>query len=199
MPMEQNVQPAAGTDIAAVAVFANHDFAEAAVKELADAHFDITKVSVVGRGFHTDEKVTGFYNAGDRVRIWGKNGAFWGGLWGLLMGGIFMTMPVVGPIVVVGQLAIMVAAAIEGAVVVGGLSAIGGALYSLGIPKNSVLRYEEAIKADNFLVIVHGTLDEVERARAILQNGHASELEVHQNLNMNPSAAEEQRNLITTG
>ena len=190
MTTQQSVQQPSGTDTAAVAVFANHEFAEAAVKQLAASHFDITKISVVGRGVHTDEKVTGFYNAGDRVRIWGKNGAFWGGLWGLLMGGLFMTVPIVGPVVVVGHFAIMVAAAIEGAVVVGGLSALGAALYGLGIPKNSVLRYEEAVKADNFLVIVHGTPSEVESARAILQSGHPTELNVHQNLNMNPPASQ---------
>src|SRR5579872_6995941 len=168
----QTLSSIPGVDTAAVAVFASHEFAEAAVKQLAASHFDITKITVVGRGFETDEKVTGFYNAGDRVKFWGKYGAFWGGLWGLLMGGLFMTVPVVGPVVVVGHLAIMAVTAIEGAVVVGGLSALGAALYSIGIPKNTVLRYEKAIKADSFLVIVHDTPSEVARARVILQNNH---------------------------
>jgi hypothetical protein len=40
-------------------------------------------LSVVGKGYHTEEKVIGFYNVGDRVKFWGSRGAFWGGLWGL--------------------------------------------------------------------------------------------------------------------
>lgn len=187
MTTQQNVPPTSGTDTAVVAVFANHEFAEAAVNQLAASHFDITKISVVGRGGFHKEEVGGFYNAGDRVRIWGKNGAFWGGLWGLLMGGLFVTLPVLGPIVVVGHLAIMVVAAIEGAVVVGGLSALGAALYSVGIPNDSVVRYEEALKADNALVIVHGTPSDVERARAILQSQHPTQLDIHKNLNMDPA------------
>jgi hypothetical protein len=83
----QTRQPISGTDTAAVAVFDNHEFAAAAVKQLVDSGFDIKKVTVVGRGLHSEESVAGFYNAGDRVKFWGTNGAFWGGLWGLLMGG----------------------------------------------------------------------------------------------------------------
>jgi hypothetical protein len=187
MTTQQNVQPTSGTDTAVVAVFASHEFAEAAVNQLAASHFDITKISVVGRGGFHQEEIAGFYNVGDRVRIWGENGAFWGGLWGLLMGGLFVTIPVLGPIVVVGHLAIMVVAAIEGAVVVGGLSALGAALYSVGIPKDSVVRYEEAVKADNALVIVHGTPSEVERARAILQSRHPTQVDIHKNLNIEPA------------
>ena len=59
-------------------------------------------LSVVGKGYHIDEKVTGFYNLGDRVMFWGKRGALWGGLWGLFLGGLFMTVPVVGHVIVLG-------------------------------------------------------------------------------------------------
>jgi hypothetical protein len=174
-----------GTDTAAVAVFGTHDLADAAVKELASARFDITKISVVGRGFHTEEKVGGFYTKGDRVKFWGMNGAFWGGLWGLLFGGLFLTVPVIGPVVILGHLAVIVASGLETAIVVGGLSAIGAALYGIGIPKDAALRYEKAIKEDRFLVIVHGSTSDVDRAREILENGNALELDVHHDLNMN--------------
>ena len=151
-----------------IAVFADHQGAEAAVKKLAAEGIDIKHLSVVGKGYHTDEKVTGFYNTGDRVKFWGKNGAFWGGLWGWLVGGVFITGPVVGPVVVVGFLAAAVISAIEGAVVVGGLSALGAALYSIGIPKNSIVAYETDLKADKFLVLAKGPTEELARAKTLL-------------------------------
>ena len=151
-----------------VAVFADHEGAEAAVKKLAAAGIDMKHLSVVGKGYHTDEKVTGFYNTGDRVKFWGKNGAFWGGLWGWLVGGVFLTAPVVGPVVVVGFLAAAVISAIEGAVVVGGLSALGAALYGIGIPKNSIVAYETELSADKFLVVAKGPAEEMVRAKALL-------------------------------
>jgi hypothetical protein len=161
-----NTDPAAHN--AVIAVFTNHPAAEAAVKKLADAGIDTKHLSVVGKGYHTDEKVIGFYNTGDRMAFWGKRGAFWGGLWGWLMGGAFLFVPVLGHVVVLGYLATAVVAAIEGAVVVGGLSALGAALYGSGIPKDSVLAYETAIEADGFLVTAHGPVEEVAQAKALL-------------------------------
>jgi hypothetical protein len=165
---------------AVIAVFTDHEGAEAAVKKLADAGIDMKHLSVVGKGYHTDEKVVGFYNTADRIKFWGKRGAFWGGLWGWLFGGVFMFIPVVGHVVVLGYLASMVIAAVEGAVVVGGLSALGAALYSSGIPKDSAIAYETAIKAEGFLVTAHGPDEEMERARVILATLGASRVDLHQ-------------------
>ncbi len=165
---------------AAVAVFERHHQAEDAVKKLSEAGFDITKVNIVGKGCHTEEKVVGFYNAGDRVMFWGRYGAFWGGLWGLFVGGLFMTVPVVGPIVVLGHLGAIVLGAVEGAALGGGLSALGAALFSIGIPKNSVIDYEAAIRTDSFLVMVNGAPAEVDRAKTILAAAQPSRLDVHE-------------------
>ncbi len=135
-----------------IAVYNTHYEAEAAVNENQRADFDVKKLSVVGKGYHTDEQVVGYYNAGDRMKHWGKLGALWGGLWGLLFGAAFFWVPGIGPLLVAGPLAASIVAALESAVVVAGLSVLGAALYSIGIPKDSVVRYETAIKADKYLL-----------------------------------------------
>jgi len=162
-----------------VAIFHDHIGAEQAVKELQKAGFDIKKLSLVGKDYHSDEHVVGYYNTGDRMRYWGKLGAFWGGLWGLLFGSAFFFVPGIGPIAVGGPIVSWIIGALQGAAVVGGISAIGAALYSIGIPKDSVLRYETSLKANRFLLVVHGTADEVERASSILQGTDALETTVH--------------------
>ena len=162
-----------------IAVFADHNAAEAAVKKLAATGFDMKHLSIVGKGYETDEKVVGFYNIGDRVKFWGKRGAFWGGLWGLFFGGLFMTIPVVGHVVVLGYLAAIAISAVESAIMVGGLSALGAALYSIGIPKDSVIQYETALKADSFLVMAHGAAADIARAKAILAMANPSRIDVH--------------------
>jgi hypothetical protein len=162
-----------------IAVFADHQGAETAVKKLAEGGIDVKHLSLVGKGYHTDEKVVGFYNAGDRIKFWGKRGAFWGGLWGWFFGAIFLSIPVVGHVIVLGYLATIVVSAIEGAIVVGGLSVLGAALYSIGIPKDTVIQYEAALKSDSFLVIALGPTEEVTRARAILKTLNPSRLDVH--------------------
>jgi hypothetical protein len=163
----------------AVALFHSHDDAEKAVKTLTAAGFEMKNLSVVGKGYHSEEKVVGFYNTGDRIKFWGSRGAFWGGFWGLFLGGLFMTIPVVGHVVVLGYLAAVVASGLENAIVVGGLSALGAALYGLGIPKDSVLEYESAIKADDFVVMARGSSEEVARARKILAASNPSRVDVH--------------------
>ena len=162
-----------------VAVFADHNAAETAVKKLTTAGFEMKNLSVVGKGYHTEEKVIGFYNTGDRIKFWGGRGAFWGGLWGLFFGGLFLTIPVVGHVVVLGYLAATVVAAVENAVVVGGLSALGAALYGIGVPKDSVIKYEAAVKADSFLVLAQGTTADITRAKAVLASANPSSLDIH--------------------
>ncbi len=173
-----------------IAVFHDHAAAEVAVKQLAKSGFDIRHLSVIGRGYHTEEVVTGFYNTGDRIRFWGRRGAVWGGLWGLFFGGLFITVPVVGPVVVLGYLASMAISVVEGAVVVGGLSAVGAALFGLGMPKDSVIAYEAVIAADRFLVLAHGPAAEMTRAKALLSQTTPESIEMHAGpIVLAPSAA----------
>ena len=162
------------------ALFSDHGAAEAAVKTLTAAGVPLKSISIVGKGYHTDEKVMGFYNMGDRVKFWGSRGAFWGALWGLFFGGVFLTIPLTGPVIVLGYLAAAAVSAVEGAVVVGGLSALGGALAGIGIPRDSVLQYETAIAADGFLVMAHGATGEMAQAEYALRGLHPSHLELHQ-------------------
>ena len=163
-----------------VAIYPSHTAAEAAIKELQQSGFDMKKLSIVGRDYHTDEHVVGYYNTGDRMKHWGKLGAFWGGIWGLLFGSAFFFIPGVGPLLVAGPLVTWIVGALEGAVVVGGLSAIGAGLYSLGIPKDSILRYETALKTGKFVLIAHGSMDETTHAKEILNRTKPETLEHHQ-------------------
>jgi hypothetical protein len=166
-----------------IAVFHDHPAAEAAIKKLTAAGFDMKSLSVVGKGYHTDEKVVGFYNTGDRIKFWGTRGAFWGGFWGLFLGGLFVTVPVVGQVVVLGYLAAIAIAAIENAVIVGGISALAAAFYSIGIPRDSVIQYETALNTDDFLVMAHGPAAEIARAKTILGTVNPARIDVHTGTN----------------
>ncbi|MDR3614379.1 MAG: hypothetical protein P4L53_12520 [Candidatus Obscuribacterales bacterium] len=162
-----------------VAVFSGHDQAEAAIKELQISGFDMTKLSIIGKGYHVEEQVVGYYNLGDRVLNWGRTGAFWGWIWGLVFGSALFFIPTIGPVMIGGPIVSWFVGALEAAVVVGSLSALGAALVGAGIPEHSVLRYESALKADKFLVIAHGTQSEVERAKSILDTNKAETTDIH--------------------
>jgi len=162
-----------------VAIYATHVDAEEAVKELQRGGIDMKMLSIVGKETHTEEHAVGYYNNSDRMKYWGKTGAFWGGFWGLLFGSAFFVIPGIGPLLVAGPLVAWIVGALEGAVVVGGLSAIGAGLYGIGIPKDSVVKYELALKTDKYLLMVHGTASEVGKAREIIQDTHPLNVELH--------------------
>jgi hypothetical protein len=162
-----------------VGVYNTHSEAEDGIKQLQKAGFDMKKLSIVGKDYHTEEHAVGYYNTGDRMRYWGKLGAFWGGIWGLLFGWAFFWVPGIGPLLAAGPLVSTIVAALEGAAVTGGLSAFGAALYSLGIPKNSILSYETAIKAGKFMVVAHATGEEVTKAQDIFRTSGAEALALH--------------------
>jgi hypothetical protein len=163
-----------------VALYPSHTAAEAAIKALEHAGFDMKKLSIVGRDYHTDEHVVGYYNIGDRVRVWGKTGLFWGGVWGILFGSAFFWIPGVGPLLVGGPLVGWIVGALEGAVAVGGLSAIGAGLYSLGIPKDSILRYDTALKIGTYVLIATGSAEDAAYARKILSGTKPDSLDHHE-------------------
>ena len=114
------------------------------------------------------------------MKVWGKTGAFWGGLWGFLFGSAFFWVPGLGPLLVAGPLVRWIVGGLEGAIVVGGLSAMGAGLYSLGIPKDSILRYETALKAGEFVLIAEGSLDDTTHAKEILNRTEPETLDHHQ-------------------
>ena len=63
----------------AIATFDDHAAAEAAVKKLAASGFQMGHISIIGKGYHTDETVTGFYNLEDRVKFWAAGARFGAG------------------------------------------------------------------------------------------------------------------------
>lgn len=104
---------------AVFAIYDTHEEAEEAVRELERSGFDMQKLSIVGKDYQTEEDVVGYYTTGDRMKSWGKTGAFWGGIWGLLFGSAFFFIPGIGPLLAAGPLVGWIIDALEGAVVVG--------------------------------------------------------------------------------
>jgi hypothetical protein len=162
-----------------ISIYPTHEAAESAVKALQKAGFDMKKLSLLGRDYHTDEHVVGYYNTGDRVRVWGQTGAFWGGLWGFMVGSAFFWIPGIGPLLVAGPMVSWIVGALEGAILGAGLSAVGAGLYSIGIPHDSILRFESALKTGKFVLIASGTELDAAKAQDILRETSPETLESH--------------------
>lgn len=157
-----------GETTAIVALYNTHADAEEAIRELQRSGFDMRKLSIVGKDYQKEEEVVGYYTTGDRMKSWGATGAFWGGLWSMMFGSAFFLIPGIGPLLAAGPIVAWIVGALEGAAVIGGLSALGAGLYSIGIPKDSIIEYETEIKAGKYVVITHGSAEEVSKTKDTL-------------------------------
>ena len=162
-----------------VGIYAHIDLAESAVRKLGEGGFPIESVSIIAKDLGSEKKVHGFVTSCDVAKASARTGAWVGGIFGLLVGAAFVWVPGVGPLVVAGSLTAALAGGLEGAVAGAAFSGILGWLTSLGISKEHILKYEESVTAGKYLVIAHGSAEEVTKARQLLEGTGASQLTVH--------------------
>src|SRR5262249_19970487 len=162
-----------------VGIYHHLDVAEEAVRQLGQGGFPIQHVSVIAKDLGSEKKIHGYVTSCDVAKSSARGGAWVGGIFGLLVGAAFLWVPGVGPLVVAGSLTSALLGGLEGAVAGAAVSGVLGWLVSLGISKQHILKYEESVKAGKYLVIAHGSADEVKKARQILEGTRPMELNLH--------------------
>jgi len=157
---------------AILAFYPSRPEAEAAFRGLLQSGCDTRHLGIIGREHWTSTHVVGYYNVGDRMKAWGLAGAFWGGLWGLCFGAYVLGLPLSGALLAAGPVTSLLLGACEGALAVGGFSMLAAAFYHLGMPRNSLLRYELAVKTGPFALYAHGSPQASLQAREFLRHAH---------------------------
>ena len=167
------------SDQSVVGVYDSLSQAEGAVNKLNWGGFPITHVSIVAQDLVSERDVHGYITTGDVAKDGAGTGAWVGGLFGLLVGAAFIWVPGFGPLLVAGPLAAILLGGIEGAVAGAAAGGLLGALVGWGVSKKHILKYEDQLKGGKYLVIAHGSADEVSKARNILGSTGAGEVNVH--------------------
>ncbi|HWE63484.1 MAG TPA: general stress protein [Chloroflexota bacterium] len=151
-----------------VGIFNTHEQAEQVVRQLMDAGIAANHISILARDLQVKEKVEGYVTTGDVARDLAGVGAWTGGLFGLLAGAAFLWIPVVGPLFILGPLATAAVGALEGGAV-GGLL---GAILGRNMEKQHIPKIQTALEGGKYVVVVHGSGQELELARRIMdENG----------------------------
>ncbi|MEW9585058.1 DUF1269 domain-containing protein [Paraburkholderia sp. DGU8] len=149
---------------------ASPNFSMASPNFATDAAFDIEKFSVIGKGNHKDERTV--HPWADQLEHRKRDGTSWGRLRVLLPEGVFLSLPAIGPIVVLGHLGAMLVSVTEttseDAVFHKSLSALGAALFYYGARWDIAIECEAAVKGNRFLLIGYGTTDEMVRAKTVV-------------------------------
>ncbi len=162
-----------------VGVYATLGAAEGAVKKLDEGKFPIQQISLVAKDLADEKKVHGYVTACDVSQAGASTGAWMGGIFGLLVGAAFIWVPGVGPAIVAGSLSSVLLGGVEGALVGSALGGVLSGLSAWGIAKHHILKYEESVKAGSYLVIAHGSAEDVAKANDLLKSSGATELTVH--------------------
>jgi hypothetical protein len=175
-----------------VALYPEKEAAQHIVEKLIDEGFVMDEISLLGRtgeGKGDDLLGISYQGTGEKVKMWGEYGAFWGGVWGLLAtaSGMFL-IPGIGPVAaagsVVGAIIDVVAGTAAGAAVGGGVfagaaavSQLAAALHRQGVPKEKLQRLHDAIRAGKYLLLLRCGENEVDHWRSMLDGTGALEVD----------------------
>ncbi|MBD2307721.1 signal transduction histidine kinase LytS [Chroococcidiopsis sp. FACHB-1243] len=169
----------------AVGVFRSREQAEDALNALRNSGFSMNRVSVLAKDTSRNEEIAGVdvqnrneFRDSNRAEDRGDNesqegagvgavtGTALGGIGGLLVGLEALVIPGVGPFLAGGTIATTLAGAGIGAAA----GAIVGALTGLGIPEEDAKAYNEQVSQGDYLVMLEGTDEEINRAGSILSD-----------------------------
>jgi hypothetical protein len=170
-----DTRPVGADDHAVIAVFPDLDAAQQAVERLAEAGFPPDHISIIGKDLQSETRINGFVTTGDIAGPAAATGAWVGGLFGLLGGTALLFIPGAGPLLVLGPLAAAAVGAAEGALFGGAVGATLGHF----VAKEHLPKYERTIAAGSYLVVAHGLEDDVTRARQLLADAGAADVQRH--------------------
>ncbi|MET0090554.1 MAG: hypothetical protein ABW068_11165 [Candidatus Thiodiazotropha sp.] len=154
---------------AVIGVFDTHAQAEGSIIKLQKQGYPIEALTLVGKGYHSEERPLGLYTIGDRVKAWGGTGLIVGAVWGLMFGAAFFWFPEFTAVGFADPVLDLFAASAEGAMAVGLIAAILAALFGLLLPWRAVIRYQGSVKADRFLLMAQGDETQIETARRLME------------------------------
>jgi hypothetical protein len=155
-----------------VAIFETHGHTEKTIKELQRCGHDMRNLSIAGQAPHVEGQTVGYYLAGGRMKRSGGGGSVWGISWAVLQGSGYFAIPEVGSVLVAGPLVSWMVTEIENGFPSSEATAIGAGLHKIGVPIDFVSQYEDAIRTGKLVVVAHGTVSEVEKAKSIMEAAH---------------------------
>ncbi len=153
-----------------VLLYSNHKNLELDINALQTQSFDMNAISIVGKVQQHKTLVTGLYTMGGQIRYLGDQARFWNNLWAILNGAGFFSVPGFGAIITAGPIVHLLTKKYGDIQVGNDLSVFGLALFSMGIPLNSIRHYEKSVNSKKFLLIIHGLHNDVELACQLLHS-----------------------------
>ncbi|PMB00689.1 hypothetical protein CEN50_02105 [Fischerella thermalis CCMEE 5268] len=162
------------------ATFKDEKKLQDAVQRLLDRGVPKERISIIGRNFQSEARITGFLTKKDVILDGLASGALYGSLFGsvlsLLTGVGVLFIPFLGAVVAAGPLAAALLGATSGALY-GALGAgLGSVLMSLGMPQEKAAIYQTRVQAGEFLLVVEVPEEKSGETFLLLQSAGGEEI-----------------------
>ena len=150
----------------AVAQFADKEQAEDCIRKLDHEGFDIRQLTLIGKGFYSQQHVLGFYGVLYRARNRGLRWAVNGGIWGLLFATSYLLLEGYTVLKVFPWLVLYLAACWS--FVFGMVGFLWGGFSGIRLRSRQPLRYSTRFRAATYLLIAKGDEPQIDRFRELL-------------------------------
>ena len=164
------------------AVFKEESQVDDVVRRLIDRGVDRDHVSVMGRNFQSQSRISGFITKKDVILGGLRTGAVFGSLFGsllsLLTGVGVLFIPFIGSVVAAGPISSVLLGAATGALAGSAGAGLASALATLGMSEDKAAIYETRLKAGEFLVMAEVPADKSGELQLLIESAGGEESHV---------------------
>lgn len=150
----------------AFAQFHSRPEAEDCIRKLRHQGYDISSLTLIGKGYFSQQRVLGYQGALDRMRTRGLRWAANGGVWGLFFAISYLLLEGYRVVEVFPWLVLYLTAC--WAFIFGVVGALWGALSTIGLGPKLPLRFSTSFKASTYLVVATGNEQQIDQFRELL-------------------------------
>ena len=167
-------------DRAISAIFSTLEQVDEVIRNLLKEGVPRDHVSVIGRNFQTETRISGFITKRDVILDGLKSGAIFGSLFGsllsLLTGVGVLFIPFVGPVVAAGPLGAVLLGATSGAIAASAGAGLISVLTTLGMPEDKAAVYQTRLEAGEFFLVIDVPAEQVQGFEALLEQFGGEEI-----------------------
>ncbi|MFP4297433.1 MAG: ChaB family protein [Spirulinaceae cyanobacterium] len=164
------------------AVFKQQQEVDNVVRRLLDRDVPQDHISVLGRNFESQTRISGFITKRDVILGGLRTGALFGSLFGsllsLLTGVGVLFIPFVGSVVAAGPIGAVLLGAATGALAGSAGAGLASALSTLGMPEDKATVYETRLKAGEFLVMAEVPANRSGELQMLVESAGGEEVHV---------------------
>lgn len=162
------------------AIFKEEKQIQPMIQHLLDQGVSREHISVMGRNFQSDTRISGFITKRDVILGGLRTGAIFGSLFGSLLSlftGIgVLFIPFVGTVVAAGPISAVLLGAATGAIAGSAGAGLASVLGTLGMPEDKAAVYQTRLQAGEFLVMAEVPANLAEDVQRIMQNAGGEEV-----------------------